>query len=53
MEITAKGNQLTVKLNGEISSSAENNKLKEGFIALQFGSGIIKFRKILIKNINN
>ena len=53
MEITARGNQLTVKLNGEISSSAENNKLKEGFIALQFGSGIIKFRKILIKNINN
>jgi hypothetical protein len=53
MEITAKGNQLTVKLNGEISSSAEDNRLKEGFIALQFGSGIIKFRKILIKNINN
>ena len=53
MEITAKGNQLTVKLNGEIVSAATDNRLKDGFIALQFGSGIIKFRNVYIKNLSN
>ncbi len=53
MEITAKGNQLTVKLNGEIVASATDNRLKDGFIALQYGSGIIKFRNIYIKNLSN
>ena len=49
MEITAQGDSLTVKLNGVITSSARNNKWAKGHIALQYGSGVVKFRQVLIK----
>jgi Domain of Unknown Function (DUF1080) len=52
MEITAKGDLLIVKLNGEETVNTRNSRLKEGFVAVQFGSGIIKFRKLLAKEIN-
>ena len=51
MEITAKGNQLTVKFNGEITVDTSDNRLADGYIALQYGSGIIKFRNVMIKNL--
>jgi hypothetical protein len=49
MEITARGDSLTVKLNGVVTASARNNKLSNGNIALQYGSGVVKFRQVLIK----
>jgi hypothetical protein len=52
MEITANGSQLIVKFNGVETVNARNDKLKDGFIALQYGSGIIKFRKFYMKPIN-
>lgn len=51
MEITAQGDSLTVKLNGVVSSSARNNKWAKGHIALQYGSGVVKFKQVLIKPI--
>lgn len=51
MEITAQGDSLTVKLNGVVTASARNSKLAKGHIALQYGSGVVKFRQVLIKPI--
>jgi len=55
-EIYAKGSQLTVKLNGEVTVSIQNDKRASGPFALQFGSGAkgapggpIKWRKVQIR----
>jgi hypothetical protein len=48
-EITAKGRQLTVVLNGQKTADVRNGMLTEGPIALQYGSGVMKFRKVAIK----
>jgi Domain of Unknown Function (DUF1080) len=48
-EITAKGNRLILVLNGEKTVDVEDSKLASGPIALQWGRGIIKFRKVEIK----
>ena len=48
-EITAKGSRLVVKLNGEKTADVEDSKHAEGPIALQYGAGTIKFRKVAIK----
>lgn len=57
-EITAKGSQLTVVLNGAQTVNVENGKLSEGRIALQFGNGpkdapggAIKWRKVEIRSL--
>lgn len=50
-EITAKGPKMTVILNGEKTADAEDGKLTEGPIALQYGSGVVKFRKVQIKEL--
>ena len=49
MEITAKGSQLTVKLNGVVTANVSDSKHAKGNVALQYGSGIVKFRKVLIR----
>ena len=49
MEIIAKGDMLTVKLNGMVTAQARNDKLAKGHIALQYGSGVVKFKQVLIK----
>lgn len=49
MEITAQGDALTVKLNGVVTVNARHSKLTKGYIALQYGSGIVKFKQVLIK----
>lgn len=56
LEISAKGDELTVKLNGVQTASARNNKFPSGPFALQFGAGVqganggpIKWRKVQIK----
>ena len=49
MEITAQGERLIVKLNGQTTVDVVDRKLANGHIALQYGSGIVKFRKVLIR----
>lgn len=55
-EIYAKGAELTVKLNGEVTVSTMNSQFKEGPFSLQFANGPkdapggpIKWRKVLIR----
>ena len=57
-EITAKGSQLTVVLNGVQTANAQDSKFPSGPFALQFGSlakgapgGPIKWRKVQIKEL--
>jgi hypothetical protein len=49
MEIIAQGDLLTVKLNGEVTVNVRDKKWGKGHIALQYGSGVVKFRQLLIK----
>lgn len=51
MEITAKGQQFSVKINGQVTVSGTDNKHSTGHIALQHGGGTVKFRKVLIKEL--
>ncbi|HEX5778627.1 MAG TPA: DUF1080 domain-containing protein [Xanthobacteraceae bacterium] len=48
-EITAKGRDITVVLNGEKTAELRNGLFAEGPITLQHGAGTIKFRKVAIK----
>lgn len=48
-EITAKGRQISVKMNGQKTVDLHNGLLVEGPFALQHGQGVIKFRKVAIK----
>jgi hypothetical protein len=48
-EITAVGPRLTLVLNGVTTVDIEDAKLADGYIALQWGAGTIKFRKLVIQ----
>ncbi len=48
-EISAKGRQITVVLNGQKTAELSNGLFIDGPITLQHGDGVIKFRKIAIK----
>ena len=48
-EITAKGRQITVVLNGQKTVELNNGLFVEGPITLQHGAGVIKFRKVAVK----
>jgi hypothetical protein len=48
-EITAKGRQITVVLNGQKTAVLHNGLFAEGPFTLQHGAGVIKFRKVAIK----
>lgn len=48
-EITAKGRQITVVLNGQKTVELNNGLFVEGPITLQHGAGVMKFRKVAIK----
>ena len=50
-EITAKGSKLTVKLNGQPTVEVEDKQFASGPVALQWGRGVVKFRKVQIKRI--
>jgi hypothetical protein len=50
-EITAKGRQITVVLNGRKTAELNNNMFPEGYLALQHGAGVIKFRKVAVKRL--
>jgi hypothetical protein len=48
-EITAKGRQITVVMNGYKTVDFRNGLFAEGPFTLQYGSGTMKFRKVAIK----
>jgi hypothetical protein len=48
-EITAQGPRLIVTLNGARTAELVDSKLASGPIALQWGKGVVKFRKVQIK----
>jgi hypothetical protein len=48
-EITAQGSHLVVVLNGQKTADVQDSKHLSGPFALQYGSGVIKFRKVQIK----
>ena len=48
-EITAQGNRLTVKMNGQQTVDIQDGKFASGPITLQYAGGVIKFRKVSIK----
>src|SRR5689334_3852891 len=51
-EIVAKGSKFTVTLNGQKTvDGAEDGQHKAGPIGLQYGAGVVKFRKVEIKKL--
>jgi hypothetical protein len=48
-EITAKGPQLIVVLNGTKTVDIQDSKFASGPFALQYAGGVVKFRKVQIK----
>ena len=50
-EITAKGPQMIVVLNGQQTVNVQDSKHAEGPLALQYGTGVVKFRKLEIRRL--
>src|SRR6478672_5273666 len=48
-EITADGRHLVVVLNGQKTVDIRNGMFEEGHFTLQYGAGVIKFRKVAVK----
>jgi 3-keto-disaccharide hydrolase len=48
-EITAKGRDITVSLNGKQTVNLRNGMFPQGHITLQYGTGVVKFRKVAVK----
>jgi hypothetical protein len=48
-EITAQGSHFVVFLNGQKTADAQDSKHASGPFALQYGQGVVKFRKVQIK----
>lgn len=52
MHITAKGSRMTVTFNGVVTvANANDSKNPAGPIALQYGGGVVKFRKVEIREL--
>ena len=50
-EVYAKGNQITVKLNGVVTVHVQDAKYPSGPIGLQQNAGVIKWRKLQVREI--
>ena len=48
-EITAKGRNITVLMNGKQTVNLHNGMFNEGHFTLQYGGGVVKFRKVAVK----
>jgi hypothetical protein len=48
-EVTAQGTHLVVVLNGQKTADVQDSRLASGPFALQYGSGVLKWRKVQIK----
>ena len=51
LEITAQGSHFTVTLNGTRTVDVTDTKHSRGQIALQYGAGVVKFRKVEIRTL--
>ena len=51
MEVTAKGRQIIVTLNGQQTVDLHNGLFEEGPFTLQYGSGVLKVRKLAVKKL--
>ena len=49
MEITANKRQLTLTLNGTKTADVNSGFFEEGHFTLQWGEGVVKFRKVAVK----
>jgi hypothetical protein len=50
-EIYANGPEMTVRLNGVVTVSAQDGRFPEGPVGIQFNEGPIKVRKLLVKEL--
>ncbi len=50
-QITAKGPEMTIILNGVVTVKVRDSKLAEGPFALQFAGGPIKWRKVQVRSL--
>ena len=50
-EIHAKGPQITIKLNGVVTVHVEDGRYPAGAIGLQQNAGVIKWRKLLVREL--
>jgi hypothetical protein len=48
-EITAKGRNISVTLNGKQTANLNNGMFEQGHFTLQYGTGVVKFRKVAVK----
>jgi hypothetical protein len=48
-DITLKGSRLTLVLNGQKTVDIEHSQFKSGPIALQYGAGVVRFRKVELR----
>jgi hypothetical protein len=51
LELTLRGADMELRLNGQITAKAIDSTHREGRVALQFGGGVVKFRKVLIREL--
>lgn len=52
MEITARGDTFSVRFNGQLTvDAARDATYAQGPVALQYGAGVVKFRKVEIRTI--
>jgi hypothetical protein len=49
LDITAQGNEFSVTMNGTLTADAQDDRLGNGRIALQYGAGTVKFRSVRIR----
>ena len=50
MEITCKGPELSFRLNGQTTADkVKGDRSARGYIGLQFGGGVVRFRKVEIR----
>ena len=48
-EITAKGPQMSVMMNGVKTAEGQDGKFASGRISIQYGTGVVKLRKLQIR----
>jgi hypothetical protein len=51
MEVSARGPKMTVTVNGMRTVDVEHRQFQRGPIALQYGTGVVRFRNVRIKSV--
>ena len=50
-EINVEGNRISVWLNGNLTAELVDNKLSKGPVALQYAAGVVRFRKVQVRQL--